>query len=129
MIFFIYQFLLSIILILSPIVIVIRIFKNKEDKLRFKEKFCFISKKRGEGKLVWFHGSSVGEILSAIPVIKKYDNDKSVSKILITSSSLSSSKILEKIKFKKTIHQFYPIDHIFFPKNSWTIGNPMWQFF
>ena len=32
----------------SPIVIVIRIFKNKEDKLRFKEKFCFISKKRGE---------------------------------------------------------------------------------
>ena len=122
MIFFIYQFLLSITLILSPIVIVIRIFKNKEDKFRFKEKFCLISKKRGEGKLVWFHGSSVGEILSAIPVIKKYDNDKSISKILITSSSLSSSKILEKIKFKKTIHQFYPIDHIFFSKkflNHW----------
>jgi len=41
---------------------------------------------------------------------------------LITSSSLSSSKILEKIKFKKTIHQFYPIDHIFFSKkflNHW----------
>ena len=116
MIFFIYQFLLSIILCFSPIIIIVRIFKNKEDKFRFKEKFCFFSKKRGNGKLIWFHGSSVGEILSVIPVIKKYDNDKSISKILITSSTLSSSKILEKIQFKKTIHQFYPIDHFFFSK-------------
>ncbi len=116
MIFFIYQFLLSIILFFSPFIIIFRIFKNKEDKYRFKEKFCFIPKKRGTGKLIWFHGSSVGEILSAIPIIKKYDNDKSINKILITSSTLSSSKILEKIKFKKTIHQFYPIDHILFSK-------------
>ena len=116
MVFFIYQFLLSIILIFSPFIIIIRILKNKEDKLRFKEKFCLISKKRGNGKLVWFHGSSVGEILSVIPIIKKYDNDKSIGKILITSSTLSSSKILEKIKFKKTIHQFYPIDHAIFSR-------------
>ena len=82
----------------------------------------FFFKKRGSGKLIWFHGSSVGEILSDIPIIKKYENDKSISKILITSSTLSSSKILEKIKFKKTIHQFYPIDHILFSKkflNHW----------
>ena len=116
MIFFIYQFLLSIILFFSPFIIIFRILKNKEDKYRFKEKFCFISKKRGTGKLIWFHGSSVGEILSAIPIIKKYDNDKSINKILITTSTLSSSKILEKIKFKKTIHQFYPLDHTLFSK-------------
>ena len=116
MIFFIYQILLSIILCFSPIIVIVRIFKNKEDKFRFKEKFCLFSKKRGSGKLIWFHGSSVGEILSVVPVIKKYENDKSISKILITSSTLSSSKVLEKIKFKKTIHQFYPIDHIFFSK-------------
>ena len=116
MIFFIYQILLSIILCFSPIIVIIRIIKNKEDKFRFKEKFCLFSKKRGSGKLIWFHGSSVGEILSVVPVIKKYENDKSINKILITSSTLSSSKVLEKIKFKKTIHQFYPIDHVFFSK-------------
>ena len=116
MIFFIYQILLSIILCFSPIIVIIRIIKNKEDKFRFKEKFCLFSKKRGSGKLIWFHGSSVGEILSVVPLIKKYENDKSISKILITSSTLSSSKVLEKIKFKKTIHQFYPIDHVFFSK-------------
>ncbi len=116
MIFFIYQFLLSIILFFSPLIIILRILKNKEDKSRFKEKFSLISKKRGAGKLVWFHGSSVGEILSVIPIIKRYELDKSLSKILITTSTLSSSKILEKIKFKKTVHQFYPIDHILISK-------------
>ena len=45
MIFFIYQFLLSIIIFFSPFIIIFRILKNKEDKYRFKEKFCFISKK------------------------------------------------------------------------------------
>ena len=114
MIFFIYQSLLTIILFFSPIIIAYRILKNKEDKFRVKEKFCFPGKKRGRGKLIWFHGSSVGEILSIVPIIKKYDKDKSIGEILVTSSTLSSSKILEKIKFKKTTHQFYPIDHIFF---------------
>ena len=114
MIFFIYQLFTSILLIFSPLIILYRLLNNKEDKLRVKEKFCLPSKLRGNGKLIWFHGSSVGEIMSIIPIIKRYDKDKSINKILITSSTLSSSKILTKIKFKKTVHQFYPIDHFFF---------------
>ena len=39
---------------------------------------------------------------------------KNINQILITSSTLSSSKIINKFKFKKTIHQFYPVDHIIF---------------
>ncbi len=112
--FIIYQLLLSVIFIFSPFIIFFRILKNKEDKIRFKEKFCFFSKKRGAGKLIWFHGSSVGEIMSILPIINEYEKKKSINKILITSSTLSSSKILERFKFKKVIHQFYPIDHIFF---------------
>ena len=54
--------------------------------------------------------------MSIIPLIKNYEKNKLISQILITSSTLSSSKILTKFKFKKTIHQFYPIDHIFFTK-------------
>ena len=112
--FFLYQVCLSILILLSPIIIIIRIFRNKEDKKRFIEKFSIFSKKRTKGKLIWFHGASVGEILSVIPVIKKYEEDISVKQILITSSTLSSSKVLLKFKFKKTIHQFYPLDHFFF---------------
>jgi 3-deoxy-D-manno-octulosonic-acid transferase len=120
--FFIYQFLLSIIIIISPLIVIIRIFKNKEDKIRFKEKFCFFSKKRGHGKLVWFHGASVGEIMSVLPIINEFEKNRSINKILITTSTLSASKIIEKIRFKKVVHQFFPIDHIFFSKkfiNFW----------
>mgnify|MGYP001160809034 CR=1 FL=1 len=112
--FFLYQVCISIIILFSPIIILFRILKNKEDKKRFTEKFSFFSKKRAKGKLIWFHGASVGEVLSVIPVIKKYEKDKSINQILITSSTLSSSKVLLKFKFKKTTHQFYPVDHYFF---------------
>ena len=110
--FFIYQILITTVILFSPLIILIRIIKNKEDKIRFKEKLCFFSKKRGNGKLIWFHGASVGEILSVMPLIQKYENNKSIDKILITSNTLSSLKVIKKYKFKKTIHQFFPVDHI-----------------
>ena len=110
--FLIYQFTVFLLIVISPVIIVIRILKKKEDKKRFIEKFCIISKKREKGKLIWFHGSSVGEILSIIPLIEKLEKNKLVKKILITSSTLSSSQILNKFKLKKTTHQFFPIDSI-----------------
>ena len=112
--FFLYQAILSIILLISPIIIILRIFKNKEDKKRFVEKFSIPSKMRQNGLLIWFHACSVGEILSIVPLIKYYEKNNAVDQILVTSSTLSSSKVLKKFKFKKTIHQFYPIDHYVF---------------
>ncbi|MDC0853574.1 glycosyltransferase N-terminal domain-containing protein, partial [Candidatus Pelagibacter sp.] len=114
---YLYQIVLTLIILLSPIIIIYRIYRNKEDKIRFKEKFGIPTKKRVKGKLIWLHGASVGEILSVIPLIENYEKNKSINQILITSSTLSSSKIIQKFKFKKTIHQFYPIDHIFFTKS------------
>ena len=114
--FFLYQAILTLILLTSPILIIFRIYKGKEDKTRYREKFSIPSKKRSKGKLIWFHGASVGEILSVVPLIENYEKDKSINQILITSSTLSSSKVLKKFKFKKTIHQFYPIDHFLFTK-------------
>jgi len=110
---FLYHIIILIIITLSPLIIFYRILKNKEDKKRYIEKFSIPSKKRARGKLIWFHGASVGEILSVIPLIKNYEKKKSVSQILVTSSTLSSSKVFQKFKFKKTIHQFYPIDNFF----------------
>ena len=108
--FFFYRILINLILFLSPIIILIRLLQKKEDPLRFKEKLGFYSKKKLKGKLIWFHGASVGEILSVIPLIEKLEKNKQIRQILITSNTLSSSKILSRLKLKKTIHQFLPID-------------------
>ena len=120
--FFIYQIIVTLLIFLSPFIIIFRIFKNKEDKKRFLEKFSLPTKKYRDGNLIWFHGASVGEILSIVPLIKNYEKNKSIKQILVTSSTLSSSKVLSKYNFKKTIHQFYPIDHMYFTKkflNYW----------
>ena len=108
--FFLYQVIIAILLIFSPVIISFRLLKKKEDKKRFKEKFCFPSKKRVVGNLIWFHGSSVGELLSILPLVYELEKNKSINQILITSSTLGSAEIFKKFKFKKTVHQFFPID-------------------
>ena len=112
----IYSFLINLLLIFSPFVLVYRLFKNKEHKTRFLEKLSFNLKKRENGKLIWFHTVSVGELLSIIPLIEKIENNNQISQILVTSSTLTSSELFKKFKFKKTIHQFYPIDNNYFAK-------------
>ena len=112
--FFLYQIIITITLIFSPLIIFFRILKKKEDKKRYKEKFCFPSKKRINGNLIWFHGSSVGELLSILPLVQELEKNKSINQILVTTSTLSSAQIFKKFSFKKTIHQFFPIDSILF---------------
>ena len=103
--FFTYQLFVTLIILISPILIIFRIYKNKEDKIRYKEKFSIPSKKRTKGNLIWFHGASVGEILSILPLIENYEKDKSVDQILITSSTLSSSKVIKKSELYKNFYE------------------------
>ena len=112
--YFFYQFLLFLAIICSPIILLIRFLKDKEDKKRFVEKFGFIKEKRIKGNLLWIHVASVGELMSVLPLIHELEKIKSIKSILLTTSTLSSSKIFKTLKFKKTIHQFFPIDFFYF---------------
>ncbi len=120
--FVIYNFFLFLLLLISPLIVLIRIFLGKEDQNRFKEKYGFFSKNNELSETIWIHGASVGEILSIIPIVKRLEEDKKIKRILVTSSTISSSHILSKFKFKKTVHQFYPFDLNFLTKhfvNHW----------
>ena len=125
----IYRILINLIILVSPFIIIYRLIKKKEDLKRFKEKFCFFSKSKKKGKLIWFHGASVGELLSIVPILEKLDKDNKVQQILVTSNTLSSSKIINKFKFKKIIHQFYPIDSNFLTKQFLNHWSPSSVFF
>ena len=108
--FFIYESILLIFIIFSPIFFLIRIVSGKEDPKRFLEKLCLYSKSKNVNKTIWFHGASIGEITSIIPIVKSLEKNKKIDKILLTSSTTSSASVIKKYKFKKTIHVFYPID-------------------
>ena len=86
-----------------------RVFKKKESPIRFKEKLGITKLQRDDGYLIWFHCASIGELKSIFPIIDHYVKK---NKILLTTSTLSSSEIFYK-KYsdnKNIIHQFAPID-------------------
>ena len=125
----IYRILINFIFLLTPIILIIRLIKKKESITRFKEKFCFFSEKKGKGKLLWFHGASVGELQSVVPLLQKLEKNKEIKNILITTNTLSSSIVVKKLNFKKVIHQFFPIDTNYHSKKFLNYWKPSVAFF
>ena len=119
-----YEFLSLVLIIFSPLIILIRILKNKEHRTRFKEKIGFFSKIKDKNNLIWFHCCSVGELRSIIPLIKKIEKKYSKFRTLVTTSTLSSSVVFEKENFKRTIHQFFPLDNYFITKKFIEVWKP-----
>ena len=62
--------------------------------------------------------------MSIIPIIKKYDNDKINKSNFNYFKYFKFIKNFKKYKFKKVIHQFFPIDHFFFFKNFLNYWKP-----
>ena len=122
--YFFYNILANLAIIISPIIIIYRIVKGKEDVKRVGEKFCIYSKKKSNKK-VWIHAASVGELMSIVPVIRKLEKNKKIKNILLSTSTTSSAKIFNKLKLKKTSHIYFPLDNNFIVKrfiNYWQPG-------
>ena len=110
--YFWYKLLTYLFYPFAPIYLYFRKLRKKEDLIRYKEKLSKINISRDNGFLIWFHVASVGEAMSILPLIEGCIEEKKIDKILITSITLSSGKILEK-RFRqntKVIHQFLPLD-------------------
>ena len=110
--YFWYKFFTYLFYPFAPSYLYFRKLRKKEDAKRYKEKLSKINISRDDGFLIWFHVASVGEAMSILPLIEDCIEEKKIDKILITSITLSSGKILEK-RFRqntKVIHQFLPLD-------------------
>lgn len=87
-----------------------RILQDKEHKERFYERYGISSVKRPNGKLLWFHGASVGEFFSVIPLFERLQASFPDVHILITTTTLTSAQIAPQRLPKGYIHQFIPFD-------------------
>ena len=127
--YFVYNILGIIITLISPLIILYRVSIGKEDYKRFKERYCIYKKTNTEKNLIWFHAASVGELMSIIPLIKRFENDKKIKKILLTTTTTSSANIFKKLNFKKTIHKFFPLDTNIFSKKFVEFWKPQLAIF
>ena len=119
--YFFYNIIANLVIIISPIIIFFRIIKGKEDIKRVKEKFCIYSQKK-TNKKIWIHAASVGELMSIVPVIKRLEKNKKIKNIILTTSTTSSAKIFKKLRLKKTSHVYFPLDNNYLVKkfiNYW----------
>ena len=110
--YFWYRFFTYLFYPFAPIYLYFRKIRKKEDSISYREKLSKIEIPREEGFLIWFHVASVGEAMSILPLIESCMEEKKINKILLTSITLSSGKILKK-RFNqnaKVIHQFLPLD-------------------
>ncbi len=114
LLFFLYNIFSYSYYFLLPIIIRIRIKKNKEDPLRIKERYGVPSVERPAGKLVWIHSVSVGELNSVLVIVSEF-LAKNIN-VLVTTTTLTSAKIA-KIKLPNgAIHQMLPLDYPFYVK-------------
>ena len=113
--YFFYNILTNIVIIISPLIILFRIVKGKEDIKRVGEKFCIYSQKKNKKK-IWIHAASVGELMSVVPIIRKLEKNKKIKNILLSTSTTSSAKIFKKLRLKKTSHIYFPLDNKYIVK-------------
>ena len=126
----IYKILSVIFLPIILIIIIFRIFQNKEINNRIKERFAFSSKKRPKGKLIWINASSIGEYFATLSLIKKIRKIKPKTKILLTTNTKTSALLAEKITDKNIFHQFTPQDNPLIIKkflNYWKPSLVLWM--
>lgn len=88
--------------------------KGKEDIKRFNERIGRPSMPRPEGKLFWFHGASVGESLSMLPLINKLLETYPKAHVMVTTGTLTSAELMGKRLPERAFHQYIPIDNPFF---------------
>ena len=121
--YFVYRVFTNLIILISPIIILFRLIKKKEELLSVSEKFCIYSKNNNL-KSIWFHAASVGELMSILPIIDKLERNKKIKQILVTTTTISSAKIFQKKKFKKTHHKYYPLDTNFLTNKFIRVWKP-----
>jgi 3-deoxy-D-manno-octulosonic-acid transferase len=92
----------------APLILSWRVSKGKEDPTRLDERYGRSDRERPPGPLVWIHAASVGETIAVLPLIRKLRAEK--LGVLLTTVTLTASKIAAERLPAGAIHQFAPID-------------------
>lgn len=95
-----------------PLLLRVRQRRGKEDAARLQERMGRPGRARPGGPLIWFHGASVGEAQSVLPVIGRIlQTDGSVN-VLLTTGTVTSARLMAQRLPERAVHQYVPVDGI-----------------
>ncbi|HEY1632037.1 MAG TPA: 3-deoxy-D-manno-octulosonic acid transferase [Rhizomicrobium sp.] len=92
-----------------PLLLRSRLKRGKEDAARLGERLGHAGTSRPDGQLIWIHGASVGECLSVLPLIGELLTTPG-RHVLVTSGTVTSSKLMADRLPQGAFHQYAPID-------------------
>lgn len=87
-----------------------RLAKGREHPERFGERFGHPSAERPPGELLWCHAASVGEAISVLPLLERYQAAHPDWTLLLTTGTLTSAALVAERAVPGLIHQFVPVD-------------------
>jgi len=93
----------------APMLLRRRSLRGKEHSERSDERLGHASRPRPEGTLLWVHGASVGECLAALPLIDAL-YEVLHCRVLVSSGTVTSAKVMHDRLPPHAFHQFVPID-------------------
>lgn len=103
-----YRLLMSAAAPVASLALSYRLSKGKEHAVRLPERRGETTVARPQGRLIWFHGASVGEINAVFPLIERVRSQG--LNVLVTSGTVTSAGVAEKRLPPDVIHQFAPVD-------------------
>ena len=84
--------------------------RGKEDPARLGERFGHYTEPRPPGPLLWVHAASVGESLSAVPLIEAACSRWPGLRVVITTGTVTSATLLARRLPPAARHQYVPVD-------------------
>jgi 3-deoxy-D-manno-octulosonic-acid transferase len=106
-----------------------RMAAGKEDRSRLGERMGHAARPRPPGPLVWVHGASVGESLSALPLIERLLKEQHHLHVLVTTGTVTSAAIMAERLPARAFHQYVPVDRVPFVKrflDHWRPDLALW---
>jgi 3-deoxy-D-manno-octulosonic-acid transferase len=83
---------------------------GKENKTRLAERTGHAAIPRPKGALVWLHAASVGEALSALPLLHRIATTHPRLHMLLTTGTVTSAQVVAGQLPSNCVHQFVPVD-------------------
>jgi 3-deoxy-D-manno-octulosonic-acid transferase len=96
---------------IAPAFLAWRAWRGKEDWSRLHERYGQERLPRPHGRLIWLHGASVGEALSALPLLERLLAADPGLNILVTSGTVASARLLaQRLPADRALHRYAPLD-------------------